>query len=143
MREIRADADIVGVVARSKGTEVDATMNRSAHERLQRASGRTSLSWGRLAVVVMLGIEALYFTLVAFGNITDYYTNYAFLKGVMSMGDDLPRQRPHVAGGHERRSLPHSLYRDHRVGSGYSLSLLGGHRAGRPFVALVVFVRTS
>jgi predicted small integral membrane protein len=33
----------------------------------------------------MLGIEALYFTLVAFGNITDYYTNYAFVKGVMSM----------------------------------------------------------
>jgi predicted small integral membrane protein len=43
------------------------------------------LSWGRLAVVVMLGIEALYFSLVTFGNITDYYTNYAFVKGVMSM----------------------------------------------------------
>jgi predicted small integral membrane protein len=62
-----------------------ATMSSGAQERLRGASGRRSLSWGRLAVVVMLGIEALYFTLVAFGNITDYYTNYAFVKGVMSM----------------------------------------------------------
>ena len=64
---------------------VVATMSSVAQERLRGASGRRSLSWGRLAVVVMLGIEALYFTLVAFGNITDYYTNYAFVKGVMSM----------------------------------------------------------
>lgn len=64
---------------------VVATMSSGARERLRGASGRRSLSWGRLAVVVMLGIEALYFTLVAFGNITDYYTNYAFVKGVMSM----------------------------------------------------------
>jgi predicted small integral membrane protein len=47
--------------------------------------GRTPSTWGRLAIVVLLGIEALYFSLVAFGNITDYYTNFAFVEGVMSM----------------------------------------------------------
>jgi hypothetical protein len=41
---------------------------------IRRASGRSSSSLGRLAVVVMLGIQALCFSLVAFGNITDYGT---------------------------------------------------------------------
>ncbi len=60
-------------------------VNPSKLEQHERALGRTSSSWGRLAIVVLLGIEALYFSLVAFGNITDYYTNFAFVKGVMSM----------------------------------------------------------
>ncbi len=60
-------------------------MNPSKLGQHERALGRTSLTWGRLAIVVLLGIEALYFSLVAFGNITDYYTNFAFVKGVMSM----------------------------------------------------------
>ena len=63
----------------------DVSVTRGTVQRFRGASGRASLSWGRLAVVMMLGIEALYFTLVAFSNITDYYTNYAFVKGVMSM----------------------------------------------------------
>jgi predicted small integral membrane protein len=54
-------------------------------ERLRRESGRASLSWGRLAVVAMLDIQALYFSLVAFGNIPNFSANYAFVKGVMSM----------------------------------------------------------
>jgi hypothetical protein len=57
-------------------------VNPSKLEQHERALGRTSLIWGRLAIVVLLGIEALYFSLVAFGNITDYYTNFAFVKGV-------------------------------------------------------------
>jgi predicted small integral membrane protein len=60
-------------------------VNPSELEHHERVPGRTSLIWGRLAIVVLLGIEALYFSLVAFGNITDYYTNFAFVKGVMSM----------------------------------------------------------
>jgi len=60
-------------------------VNPSKLEQHERALGRTSSTWGRLAIVVLLGIEALYFSLVAFGNITDYYTNFAFVKGVMSM----------------------------------------------------------
>ena len=43
------------------------------------------MSWGRLAVVAMLDIQALYFSLVAFGNIPNFSANYAFVKGVMSM----------------------------------------------------------
>jgi predicted small integral membrane protein DUF2165 len=53
-------------------------VNPSELEHHERVPGRTSLIWGRLAIVVLLGIEALYFSLVAFGNITDYYTNFAF-----------------------------------------------------------------
>ena len=60
-------------------------VNPSELEHHERVPGRTSLIWGRLAIIVLLGIEALYFSLVAFGNITDYYTNFAFVKGVMSM----------------------------------------------------------
>ena len=40
---------------------------------------------GRFAVAVLLSIEALYFTIVAFGNVTDYGTNFAFVEHVMSM----------------------------------------------------------
>ena len=40
---------------------------------------------GRLAVAVLLSIQALYFTIVAFGNVTDYGTNFAFVEHVMSM----------------------------------------------------------
>jgi len=46
---------------------------------------------GQTALTLTLG---LYFLLVAFGNITDYGTNFQFVKHVLSM-DSLPRD-PHV-----------------------------------------------
>jgi predicted small integral membrane protein len=76
----------VGAVLRQgRNREAGGMVNPSKLEHHERVPGRTSLIWGRLAIVVLLGIEALYFSLVAFGNITDYYTNFAFVKGVMSM----------------------------------------------------------
>lgn len=47
--------------------------------------GGTLYFWRQLVIVVLVGIVALYFTLIAFGNITDYGTNFAFVKHVMGM----------------------------------------------------------
>ncbi|MBD3360249.1 DUF2165 family protein [Candidatus Peregrinibacteria bacterium] len=41
----------------------------------------------RFAKIVLLGISAVYFTLVVLGNLTDYGTNYEFVKHVMRMDD--------------------------------------------------------
>lgn len=48
--------------------------------------------WGKLgtlpgAAMVMVGVVAANLTLVAFGNITDYDSNYQFVKHVLSMDD--------------------------------------------------------
>lgn len=39
----------------------------------------------RMAKIVLLGTSALYFTLVAFSNLTDYGTNFAFVQHVLMM----------------------------------------------------------
>lgn len=41
----------------------------------------------RFAKIALLGISAIYFTLIVFGNLTDYGTNYEFVKHVMKMDD--------------------------------------------------------
>ena len=79
------DHNVGAVLRQRRNGEAGGTVNPSELEHHERVPGRTFLLWGRLAIVVLLGIEALYFSLVAFGNITDYYTNFAFVKGVMSM----------------------------------------------------------
>lgn len=38
-----------------------------------------------VAIAVLTGITALYYLLVAFGNITDYDTNHQFVEGVLGM----------------------------------------------------------
>lgn len=45
----------------------------------------------RLAKVSCVASVALYMALVAFGNVTDYWTNYAFVSHVLSM-DELPKE---------------------------------------------------
>jgi predicted small integral membrane protein len=79
------EVNVGAVLRQGRNGEAGGMVNPSELEHHERVPGRTSLIWGRLAIVVLLGIEALYFSLVAFGNITDYYTNFAFVKGVMSM----------------------------------------------------------
>ena len=44
----------------------------------------------RAAKIVMVGAIALFATLVAFGNLTDYGTNYAFVQHVLSMDTIFP-----------------------------------------------------
>jgi len=48
---------------------------------------RGILSWGTLpvAAAVVVAINALYILLVAIGNITDYHTNFDFVKHVLAM----------------------------------------------------------
>ena len=48
---------------------------------------RGLLSWGTLpvAAAVVVAINALYILLVAIGNITDYHTNFDFVKHVLAM----------------------------------------------------------
>ena len=79
------EVNVGAVLRQGRNGEAGGMVNPSKLEHHGRVPGRTPLIWGRLAIVVLLGIEALYFSLVAFGNITDYYTNFAFVKGVMSM----------------------------------------------------------
>lgn len=54
---------------------------------LQESARRRVLGLGTLPVActVMVGINALYMLLVAFGNITDYGTNFDFVSHVLSM----------------------------------------------------------
>ena len=54
---------------------------------LQESASRRVLGLGTLPVActVMVGINALYMLLVAFGNITDYGTNFDFVSHVLSM----------------------------------------------------------
>ena len=54
---------------------------------LQESARRRVLGLGTLPVActVMVGINALYILLVAFGNITDYGTNFDFVSHVLSM----------------------------------------------------------
>ena len=53
--------------------------------------GGTLYFWRQLVIVVLVGIVALYFTLIAFGNITDYGTNFAFVSSSKySSGFPLP-----------------------------------------------------
>ena len=54
---------------------------------LQKSARRRVLGLGTLPVActVMVGINALYILLVAFGNITDYGTNFDFVSHVLSM----------------------------------------------------------
>jgi predicted small integral membrane protein len=47
----------------------------------------------RMAKIVMVAGLALYALLVAFGNITDYGSNFAFVQHVLSMDDTFPGNR--------------------------------------------------
>ena len=54
------------------------------------SAGATGLArWGRLPVVlaVLTAISAVYYLLVAFGNITDYSSNEPFVRAVVGMSD--------------------------------------------------------
>lgn len=44
----------------------------------------------RYSKIITLTAVSFYVTLVAFGNLTDYQTNFAFVKLVMSMESILP-----------------------------------------------------
>ena len=44
----------------------------------------------RVAKIAMVGAIALFATLVAFGNLTDYWTNFAFVQHVLSMDTIFP-----------------------------------------------------
>jgi predicted small integral membrane protein len=47
----------------------------------------------RAAKIAMVAAIALFATLVAFGNLTDYGTNFAFVQHVLSMGSVFPESR--------------------------------------------------
>jgi predicted small integral membrane protein len=93
---------------------------------------------------VLLGIEALYFSLVAFGNLTDYYTNFAFVEGVMSM-DTTFQDKGLMWRAVGNVALYHIVY----VGiiawesATAVVCWLGGLCTGCTFVALVGFLPTS
>ncbi|HLQ94163.1 MAG TPA: DUF2165 family protein, partial [Xanthobacteraceae bacterium] len=44
----------------------------------------------RAAKAVMVAAVALFATLVAFGNVTDYHTNFEFVQHVLSMDSVFP-----------------------------------------------------
>jgi predicted small integral membrane protein len=52
--------------------------------------GLASIAAQRLLKAALVGVVALYFTLVALGNLTDYQTNYAFVQHVLSMDTTFP-----------------------------------------------------
>lgn len=60
---------------------------------LDRANSHTALRGSRMALV---GMVALFFSLVALGNITDYGSNFAFVAHVLSMDDTF--QSPALMG---------------------------------------------
>jgi predicted small integral membrane protein len=61
----------------------------------------------RIAKLVMVGCLALFALLVAFDNLTDYDTNYAFVRHVLSMDTTFPETRCSTAASpRPRRGKP-------------------------------------
>jgi predicted small integral membrane protein len=53
-------------------------------------AGRASMIAIRIAKIVMIAAIAVFATLVSFGNLTDYWTNFAFVQHVLSMDTIFP-----------------------------------------------------
>jgi predicted small integral membrane protein len=53
-------------------------------------AGRASMIAIRIAKIVMIAAITLFATLAAFGNLTDYWTNFAFVQHVLSMDTIFP-----------------------------------------------------
>jgi predicted small integral membrane protein len=54
------------------------------------AQGDQSVIEARIVKVIMVGCLALFALLVTFDNLTDYYTNYAFVRHVLTMDTTFP-----------------------------------------------------
>ena len=52
----------------------------------------------RIAKMLLLAGVALFYTLVVFNNLTDFNSNYQFVRHVLSMDTTFPGNHVHVAG---------------------------------------------
>ena len=71
----------------------------------------------RAAKIVTIAAVAFFATLVAFGNITDYGTNFAFVQHVLDMDSIFPDATIKVSCNHQPVPAPWGLQPDHRGGS--------------------------
>ena len=67
----------------------------------------------RVAKTVLVAAMALFASLVAFGNITDYSTNFAFVQHVLSMDTIFPFHH-RLPRDHQSRPAPRGLCSHHR-----------------------------
>jgi len=67
----------------------------------------------RVAKIGCIAAIGFYVALVAFGNITDYWTNFAFVTNVLDMDESLPCLHS-LARGDVPHPSPCRLYFDHR-----------------------------
>ena len=65
----------------------------------------------RAAKVALVAAIALFASLVAFGNLTDYDTNFVFVQHVLSMDTIYPSSTINVPGDHQSRTAPRRLRR--------------------------------
>ena len=56
----------------------------------------------RLSKIAIVAVIALFFTVVAFGNITDYGTNWQLVQHVLSMDTRFPEFDRSLARNHQR-----------------------------------------
>ena len=62
----------------------------------------------RLTKTALVGAIALFYTLVVFNNVTDYYSNYQFVRHVLSMDTTFPGNRGMWRAIESPRSIPES-----------------------------------
>ena len=65
----------------------------------------------RAAKIAMVAAIALFASLVAFGNMTDYNTNFAFVEHVLSMDTIFAFSTIQLPGDHESGAAPGGLCR--------------------------------
>ena len=83
----------------------------------------------RSAKMLLLAGIALYYTLVVFNNLTDFSSNYEFIRHVLSMDTTISRQSRNVAGTDVANDASCFLLADHRVGVRHDDPCVVGTRA--------------
>jgi Predicted small integral membrane protein (DUF2165) len=61
------------------------------------AVGEPAMIVMRVAKIIMVAAIALFATLVSFSNLTDYWTNFAFVQHVLSMDTIFPNSESPIA----------------------------------------------